>query len=200
MLIDVESTLRVGDTLVPLIFMSDGTHLRNFPGDKQDWHLYMTIGDLSSKIHQMPSTHSIIMVALLPIPIKNRNIPEMRLHEQRQTNREVLIKVLQWVLQGFTFRQNPSAESGYYNVLCADGNIRCCKPVLAAWLADCPEYCDLHHLKRHVCSWCKCPKNELEDYVPPDKLHPQWDHNLYRTLRDANTKGAHAKLLSGHVH
>jgi len=99
-----------------------------------------------------------------------------------------------------TFKHNPSAESGYYNVFCADGNFRCCKPVLAAWLADCSEYCDLHHPERHVCFWCECPKNELWDYVPPDKQHPRRDHNLYRTLSDANTKAANAEVSSRHVH
>jgi len=58
----------------------------------------MTIGNLFSKIRQMPSTHTVVMVALLPIPIKNRNIPEKRLDEQRQTNREVLNEVLRRVL------------------------------------------------------------------------------------------------------
>jgi hypothetical protein len=154
MLIEVKATFRLGDTLVPLIFMSDRTHLSNFAGDKKEWPVYMTIGNLSSKIRQMPLTHSVVMVALLPIPIKNRNIPQKRLDEQRQTNREVLNKVLRRLLQPLTFKHNPSAESGYYNVLCADGNFRRCKPVLAAWLADCPEYSDLHHLERHVCFWC----------------------------------------------
>ena len=91
------------------------------------------------------------MVALLPIPIMNRTIPQKRLDEQGQTNRELLNKVLQLVLQPLTFKHNANAKSGYYNVHCADGNFRHCKPVLAAWLADCPEYSDLHHLKRHVC-------------------------------------------------
>jgi hypothetical protein len=45
-----------------------------------------------------------------------------------------------------------------------------------------------------------CPKNELGEYVPSDKQLPQWDHNLYRTLSDANTKAADAKLSSRHVH
>jgi hypothetical protein len=72
------------------------------------------------------------MVALLPIPIMNRNIPQKRLDEQWHTNREVLNEVLRRVRQPLTFKQNPSAESGFYNVLCADGNFRRCKPVLAA--------------------------------------------------------------------
>jgi len=180
--------------------MSDGTHLSNFAGDKKEWPVYMTIGNLSSKIRQMHSTHSVVMVALLPIPIKNRNILQKGLDEQRHTNREVLNEVLWRLLQPHTFKHNPSAESGYYNVLCADGNIRRCKPVLAAWLADCPEYSDLHHLERHVCFCCECPKNELGGYVPPDKQHPRRGHNLYRTFSDANTKAANAELPSRHVH
>jgi hypothetical protein len=78
--------LRVGDTLVPMIFMSDGMHLSNFAGNKKEWPVYITIGDLSSKLCQMPSTHSVIMVTLLLIPIKNRNIPHKWLDEQRLTN------------------------------------------------------------------------------------------------------------------
>ena len=200
MLIEVKATLKLGDTLVPLMVMSNGTHLSNFDGEKKEWPVYMTIGNVSSKIRQMPSAHTVIMVALLPIPIKKRNIPQKWLDELLQTNREVLTKVLQWVLQPITSKQNPNTESGCYNVLCADGNFRCWKPVLAAWLADCPEYSDLHHLERHVCFWCKCPKNELGDYVPSDKEYCWQDHNLYRTLSDANTKAADAKLLSHHVH
>jgi len=148
----------------------------------------MTIGNLTSKIRQTPSTHSVVMVALLPIPIKNRNIPQKWLDEQRQTNRELLNEVFRRLPQLLTFEYNPSAGSGYYKVLCADGYFRHCKPVLAAGLADCPEYSDLHHLERHVCFWCDCPKNERGDYVHPAKEHPRRDHNLYRMLSDANTK------------
>jgi hypothetical protein len=140
------------------------------------------------------------MVALLLIPNKNHNIPQKRLDKQLQTNREVLNEGLRRVLKPLTFKLYPSAESGYYNVLCADGNFTRCKPVLAAWLPDSPEYSDLHYLERHVCFWCKCPKNELGDCVPSDKQHPWRDQNLYRTLSDANTEPADAELSSRHVH
>ena len=63
--------------------MSDETHLSNFAGDKNEWPVYMTIGNLFSKIRQMPSTHSIEMVALLPILINNRYVPQIRLDHQR---------------------------------------------------------------------------------------------------------------------
>ena len=111
----------------------------------------------------------------------------------------MLNEVLGRVLQRLTFKQHSSAESGYYNLLCAEGNFRRCKPVVSAWLADSPEYSDLHHVERHVCFWCECPKNELGDYVHPDKVHPRRDHNPYRTLRDPNTKAADTELWSCHV-
>jgi len=104
MLIDINSTLRVGDTLVPWIFMSDGTHLSNYAGDKREWPVFMTIGNLSSKIRQMPSPQSVIMVALLPIPIRNRDILQKWLNEQRQTNQEGQSEVLRRVLQPLTFK------------------------------------------------------------------------------------------------
>ena len=86
MLIDVGSMLRVWDTLVPLMFMSDGTHLSKFAGKKKEWPIYITIGNLSLKIRQMPTMHSVIMVALLPIPMKKCNIPQKWLDEQWKTN------------------------------------------------------------------------------------------------------------------
>jgi len=132
MLIEVKAKLRLADTQVPLIFMSDGTHLLNFAGDKNEWPVDMTIGNLSSKILQMPSAHTIVMVALLHFPIKNCHIPQKRLNEQRQTNQDVLNEVLQRVLHPLTLKLNPSAESGYYNVLCAAGNYKRCKQVVAA--------------------------------------------------------------------
>jgi len=90
MLTNVKSTLRVGDTLVPLIVMSDGMHLSNFSGDKNEGPVYMTIGNLSSKLCQMPSTHSVVMVALLPIPIRNLNILVTATRDPRPGKRQCI--------------------------------------------------------------------------------------------------------------
>ena len=122
----------MGDELGPLIFTSDGTHLANFAGDKNEWPVYIAIGNLSSKIRQMPSTRTVVMVALLPSPILNRNIPDKCLDEQQQRNRVVLYKVHRPVLQQLTIEHDPNAESGQYKVPCADSNFRRCKRVLAA--------------------------------------------------------------------
>jgi hypothetical protein len=62
--------------------MSDGTHLSNVAGNKRQWPEYMAIGNLSSKISQMPSTQSVIVVALLLIRVQNRNIAQKQLLNQ----------------------------------------------------------------------------------------------------------------------
>jgi hypothetical protein len=97
--------------------MSDGMHLSNLAGNKKEWPVYMKIGNLSSRIRQMPSMQSVIMFALLLISITNRITPPKRLDEQRETNREVLNQVLRRVLHPLTCKHNPTAESGYYNIL-----------------------------------------------------------------------------------
>jgi hypothetical protein len=184
----------------PLSFMSDRTPLSNYASDMKEWPVFMTSCNVSSKICQMTLKHSIIIVALLPITINNRNILQKRLHEQWQTTWEVLNEILQRVLHPLNLNRNLSTKSGYYNVLCADCDLRRCKPASAVSLTDCPEYGDIHHLERHVCFWCECPKNEPGDYVAPDNQHPWRHQNLYRMLRDAKIKGADVELSSRYAH
>jgi len=107
--------------------MSDGMRLSNFARDKKDWPVYMTIVNRSSEIRRMPWTDFVVMVALLRIAVKNREIHQKRLDEQQQPNPELLNEVLLRVLHLLAIQQNPSADGGYYNVLCADGNFRRCK-------------------------------------------------------------------------
>jgi hypothetical protein len=53
-----------------------------------------------------------MMVALLPIPIINRNIPQKWLDGQLYTNKKLLNEVLQRELQCLTIKHNPSTEHG----------------------------------------------------------------------------------------
>jgi len=76
----------------------------------------------------------------------------------------------------------------------------CCKPIFAASLPDYHEPSDRHHYEQHVCFWSEYPKKEYGDSVSPDKQHPWRDHNVYRTLSDANTNEADVKHSSLHVH
>jgi hypothetical protein len=69
------------DSLVQIILMSDGTNLSNIAWNMNEWPVYMTIANVSWEIRQMPSTHSLILVDFQPIPIKDYNVPQMRLND-----------------------------------------------------------------------------------------------------------------------
>ena len=149
MLIDVKSKRRLGDTLVPVLLMSDETYCSNSAGIHKEWPVWMTMGNLFSKICQMHCWHCVVLVTLLVIPINTHTIHQERVDEQWQSIQEVL-KPRQ-VPPPHTFEQSPTAGGRYYSIHCADGNFRRCKSVLDRWLADCPEDCDLQHLEWHFC-------------------------------------------------
>jgi hypothetical protein len=172
-----------------MIFMSDATHLTNFSGDKKAWPIYMTIGNLSAAARMKHTMHSVLLVALLPIAIKMRDVPLKRRNAQREHNRMISQNVLQHVLQPLL-----NSETSIFYARCADGNFRHCYSTLAAWMADYPEHRDLHNIKNGVCYWCECPKQEMGNLPRQHERHNLRDHNMYRMLSDSNTPLSIAEL------
>ena len=72
-LTDIQEALRPQfptATIAPVILSSDKTHLSRFSGDKKAWPVYLTIGNTHSRMRNSPSKMTIILVALLPVPLK----------------------------------------------------------------------------------------------------------------------------------
>jgi len=179
----VKSSLPVGDTVVPIIFMSDATHLTNFCGDKKAWPVYMTIGNLSAKARMQHTMHGVLLLALLPIPVKMREVPAKIRNAQREHNRSVVQNVLKHVMQDLLASGSKEQRHGQdFYTFCADGQVRHCHPILAAWMADYPEHCNLHNIKSGVCYWCECPQKEMGDMPRVEDRYPPRDHTLYRRL------------------
>jgi hypothetical protein len=193
MLTVVQSTLDDGDTVVPMIFLSDATHLTNFSGDKKAWPVYMTIGNLSTTIRMAPSYHGILLIALLPIPIKMRDVPVSQHNAQKEHNRMIQQHVLRHVLGPLM-----DTDRRIFYARCADDYFRRCVASPAAWIADYSEHRDLHNIKNGSCYWCECPHDEMGEF--PVKPYERRDHTLYRTLSDANTPAAKARLTRHGVH
>jgi len=160
-----------GSTAVPVILMSDSTQLTGFSGDKKAWPIYMTIGNLTRGVRAQTSSYSTVLLALLPVPPKyKKKMKAADRTAQQLTNRQVLEKALVQLLE-------PLIDAGRHgmDVDCADLQRRRCFPRLAAWIADYPEYCELHGLKLGSCMWCECPRTELGQL----KTHQRRDHELY---------------------
>jgi hypothetical protein len=48
----------------------------------QEWQVYITIANVSSKIRHIPSMQSLVTVSLMLIPFKSHNIAQKALDEQ----------------------------------------------------------------------------------------------------------------------
>lgn len=179
-----------------MIFMSDATHLTNFCGDKKAWPLYMTIGNLSAAARMKHTMHGVLLVALLPIPVKMRDLPAKKRNAQREHNRMVMQHVLQHVLEDLRTDQGPVQ---HFHAHCADGKVRRCYPTLAAWMADYPEHCNLHNIKSGVCYWCECPQEKMGDMLRQADRYPLRDHTLYYRLWERETTQSEANLRSRNV-
>ena len=174
--------------------MSDATHLTNFCGDKKAWPIYMTIGNLSAKARMQHTLHGVLLVALLPIPVKMREVPAKKRNTQREHNRMVMQQVLKHIMQDLL-----EDEGRHFYAYCADGKVRRCYPTLAAWMADYPEHCNLHNIKSGVCYWCECPQEKMGDHLRPADRYPIRNHTLYRQLWEQDTPQSIADLKSRNV-
>ena len=116
--------------MVPVIGMSDQTHLSNFSGDKKVWPVYMTLGNRPSTRRNNPGSMAVLLVALLPIPPElSRSAPGNR--RQRQNNSDTLQGVFKLLFEPL---QHVALEG--VNIDCADGKVQRCFPILSGWIAD----------------------------------------------------------------
>jgi hypothetical protein len=122
----IQTQLSVGSTVIPILLGSDKTHLSVFAGNKKAWPLYLSIGNIHSKVRNAPSRHAWILIAYLPVVVfrDNNGDNEARLYHQ----------CVKYVL-------NPLAEPGRVGIDLIDsvGAVRSCHPLVAAHLADNPE-------------------------------------------------------------
>jgi hypothetical protein len=140
------------------------------------WLLYMTIGNISTEVRSKSSQQAVILLALLPPPIKMGTLSAVEKRDRQTRNREVLQGVLAHILRCFF-----KAEGCKYNALCADsGYYRRCYSPLTAWIADYLEYTNLMQLRYSDCVWCETSDKEAGDFAV--RMAPFRDHALYERL------------------
>jgi len=150
--------------------MSDQTYLTNFSGDKKAWPVYITLGNLPSGRRNSPTSMAVLLLALLPIPPKLSKSSKADQH-QRQINADTLRDVFELI---FAPLQDPAHDG--VPIDCADGKVRRCFPILAAWIADHMENVALHGIKSNVCPRCEVPAVELGTNM---KVYPVRDYAIY---------------------
>jgi hypothetical protein len=157
--------------MVPLFGSLDQAHLTNYSGDKKEWPLYLSLGNIDLTIRSKPSDLARIGVALLPVPptdhIKGHG-KTTALKEQQIHNREVLRKVFELI-----FRPLDALCNAGQHIHLVDGRMLQCYPVICAWRADYFENIHWHSIEQPDCPVCKAPKSSF----------PEWNSSSWQ-LRD----------------
>ena len=179
-----QDKLPAGAALVPIMLLSDSTHLTSYVGDKKIWPVYMTIGNLSSTVRMKPKSHSVVMIALLPEKFKHSEQIGITKTAQASWDHQIIHEVLKVVLQPLfdhsrNVDPNDLSPSPYFHALCGDGYWRQCFPRVAAWLADYPEHMALQSLTANSCPWCEVPYSKLGEFP---SQYPRRNHLEYMRL------------------
>ena len=122
-----------------------------------------------------PSKATIILIALLPVPPKFRSKTSKVADLQRVTNDEVLEDVFSLIFEPL----EAITKSGK-KMNCADGKVRRCFPVLAAWIADHAENETLQGLKRISCPKCEISVERLG--MDAEEIHPTREYRKYAQI------------------
>ncbi|KAF8241308.1 hypothetical protein K440DRAFT_573449, partial [Wilcoxina mikolae CBS 423.85] len=109
------------------------------------WPIYMTISNLSATPRMTHTMYSVLIVALLPIPVKMHDVPLKRRNAQREQKQMICQNMQQYVVQPLL-----NSETRTFYSLFANGNFRRCYSSLAAWIANYTEHRDLHNIKNGV--------------------------------------------------
>jgi len=112
--------------IVPVISASDKNHLTNVLGIYYAWPWYFTICNIRWDIHHIPTTHSWILIGLIPSLQTSTRYSDGAWHSTVRTvpslhsNADITSPGLKWD--------------------CTDGFWRECYPLWAAWDGDYPEH------------------------------------------------------------
>ena len=166
--------------MVPLLLASDKTQLTNFSGVKAAWPLYMSIGNISKDLQRQGTKRTWVLFALLPIPPKQPKDGEI--HRSWQGAIERILKPI-----GELDIAGPGYEWD-----CADGQVRRCYPILAAWIADYQEYVILARIINRLCPVCEIPRTEM-GHKPSSRVREFRGHHpmsYQQALEQGNPKDA----------
>ncbi|KDN35186.1 hypothetical protein RSAG8_11795, partial [Rhizoctonia solani AG-8 WAC10335] len=141
----------------------------------------MTIGNIPKHLQRRISSCATILIGYLPVPKLDC---EPNADAKRQLKRNLFHRCIEDMLAPLT---KVCAEGGA-EVPCADGEIRCVYPVLAAYIADYPEQCKVACVKHTYCLLCTTLPKTRGD--PGDSGQREWEHTLQIMKKQDQTGSA----------
>lgn len=179
----------IGSTIVPILGSSDQTHLTNYSGDKKEWPVFLSLGNIRSSERLKATRNCNVLVALLPVPPKHSFRGPGKTAEtkaQQDYNREVLRQVFEKLFTPL----NDLFHTGK-RMICSDGQVRHCFPVICGWTADYFENVNLHSIQSGFCHVCEAPKSSFGSTISapaPYRDYPDYFQRLIQANNPADSK------------
>ncbi|KAG9119868.1 hypothetical protein FRC07_004892, partial [Ceratobasidium sp. 392] len=133
-------------TIAPLIIASDKTSMTKLSGNQSAYPVYLTIGNISKEYRRQASKHATVIIGYLPVDDfrdVSGKISRARLKG------ELVHYAMNSVMEGLEEAGREGVE-----MWCADGWLRRVYPLLAAFVGDWPEQCDMACVVRSGCPIC----------------------------------------------
>lgn len=145
-----------GATITPIILSSDKTKLSQFCGNKSAWPIYLTIGNIGKEIHCQPSAHATVLVGYLSV-----SKLDCFTKKAQPLARYCLFHLcMSKLLDPLVKARNDGVE-----MVCADGLIQHVFPILAVYVTNHPEQCQVTCCMENHCPQCIFNPKHRDDPV-----------------------------------
>lgn len=155
-----------GDTVVPIMCATYGTHLTNYSGDMKAWSVYITIDNIKEVICNKTSNSVTLLLAYLPVTpnfVTETVQSESQCHQSQQAFHQTLNDILHSLLS--------SSEDGSI-IDCPDGHQRFCFPILWGWIAKQEEHSSVQDIQIQGCPKCAVSRDDLGNLCEyPSRYH-----------------------------
>ncbi|KAG9118781.1 hypothetical protein FRC07_006530, partial [Ceratobasidium sp. 392] len=145
-------------TIVPIIVASDKTSMTKLSGNQLAYPVYLSIGNISKLYRRQASKHATVIIGYLPID-EFSDVPGKVLRTSLKS--ELVHRAMKIIFE-------PLEEAGRTGVemWCADAYLRRVYPMLAVFVGDWPEQCDMACVVRSGCPKCLKRKQQRGDERP----------------------------------
>jgi Plavaka transposase len=147
-----------------VILGSDKAQLTVLSGDKKAWPLYLSIGNIHSRIRNSPSRNAWILIAYIPV---------VHFDDNRDSHGTCINRLFHQCM-GIVLKSLIQPGETGVRMTDAAGDVRKCYPLVAAYLADYPEQVLINAVIGNASPVTLASYDELGDPVPSPPRTRQW--------------------------